>query len=169
MAGFKELIEKSTRVVKPEEKVEEKKTEAKPEEKKPDAQPKPTLPVSETPAGQYSQADYEAKGEMDASTFSFCVESPLYAFNGIAVKLKKRKLKKELSGKELEDAIAKLEKTYEENKEIIEIEDDEFKHLQRIFTARAKLKGKIEDDPNMMMIAAGVAMIVRRVEILIPD
>jgi len=138
------------------------------EEKEETSIPNKEVKSKEIPADVLKQ--YETVGEVHASMFSFCVESPLHAFNGIYTKIKKRKLKKKYDSKDdkeiLDKETEKLMETYEANKKVIDIEDSEYRHLKNAFTSLAKQNKTAETNAGIMIATAVIGILVRRVEIL---
>lgn len=112
--------------------------------------------------------NYEEIGEANAAMFAMGIEAPLLALNGIMTRVRKRKIKKEF-GKdpvELDKALKRLKEGYDENKDIIEIDDKEYTSLKRAYVALAKLNKSSESSPSVMLFTAITSILVRRAEIM---
>ncbi len=157
-----DVIEKATeKADEPKVKDADVKTEVKKEEVKKEE-------VKETSKEEVNR--YESVGKINASLFAFTLESPLQAINGIRTKLRKRKINRgSLSKEEKEKKIGILQRTYESNRDLIPLDDDEYTHLERAMIEIAKLNKSKDASPTMTIVSTLVGILIRRAEMFIDE
>lgn len=176
MKGLASLIKTETRVAEPivlekklEDKivVEEKKTVPVVDDKKSEINVPENNNVDSSTEKKYTDEDFDNYSEAKASMDAFLMSAPLSFFNGVRTRIRIGKLKKKIKDPvERQKQIDSLKKTYEANKEVIEVTDDEFKYLKRAHEAIARLNNSVAIDGQKMLAVGIMGMVISRGEIL---
>lgn len=125
-------------------------------------------PASEKPA-KPDATQIELAAEINANMYAAIIETPLTVYNSVNYRLSRKKAKNTiLDTTALTAELKSLDSFYKENKEFIEITDEEFGRFKKIALLKAqKDGGKVNE--NLDMFTAIMAMIAKRAVIFVKD
>jgi len=113
---------------------------------------------------------YKATGTINASLAAMAFESPLQAWNGIRTRLRRKKAKRTIKDpKELENVLERIDNNGSTNLDVISLDEEEFKHIERIFQEMAKMKQKTEPSQGLSLLTTCLSIMLRRIEILVDE